>query len=244
MNKITVNNFLRNFGVELHGLGYLKKISNNSLNKNVFDKQKSLLKTKHVKTIFDVGANRGDITKKYSDLFSEAIIHSFEPIPELAIEYKNRHGKNPLVIFNEMALSGSTGKTSFNINKSLDTSSILNSATIDANSDANCETIKKIEIFTITLNEYCRMKNIEQIDILKLDVQGSELNILQGSTNLLDQKKIKIIYCEGYFKEQYEKQPLIYDIANFLKKYNYYLEDIYDPYYNSNNILWADFIFI
>ena len=58
-----------------------------------------------------------------------------------------------------------------------------------------------------TLDEYALSKGIQHIDILKMDVQGSELNVLKGAENLLKSNKIDIIYSEVWFKAAYEGQP-------------------------------------
>jgi hypothetical protein len=53
-----------------------------------------------------------------------------------------------------------------------------------------------------------------------------------------------LIYAETYLQPQYENSPLLFDIANYLKSMGYFLEDIYDPYYNERFLLWCDTIFI
>ena len=58
--------------------------------------------------IFDVGANRGDITLKYLTLFPNARIHSFEPFPESYEIFIARHKDNLNVQLNKYALSSFT----------------------------------------------------------------------------------------------------------------------------------------
>lgn len=76
-----------------------------------------------------------------------------------------------------------------------------------------------------------------------MDIQGAELMALKGSIELLKNKKIKLIYTELYFKEQYKNQPLFNDVYSFLKLYDYKLQDFYNPYYIDNHIAWCDVIF-
>ena len=77
MNKNILNKFLNKFGVEIHGIGFMEKLRNQSPDKNAWIKQRNLINNNPV--IFDVGANRGDTTSKYLKLFPNATIIAFEP---------------------------------------------------------------------------------------------------------------------------------------------------------------------
>lgn len=58
--------------------------------------------------------------------------------------------------------------------------------------------------------------NTMQPDFLKLDTQGSELDILQGATKTL--QLCLGVEAEVEFREMYETQPLFGDLANYLSK--------------------------
>ena len=241
--KNKINSYLRRFGIEIHGVGYIQKLKNSDLKKSEWSKQQELLKSK-ANVIFDVGANRGDTTLKYLNLFPKARIHSFEPFPESYEIFINRHKENLNVQLNKYALSSSIGKAILNINKSVDTNSLLESKKIGATSDKSCISIGQIEIETNTIDNYCAQNNIKEIDVLKIDVQGSEIEVLKGALEMLKKGSIKLIYTETYFEQQYVNQPLFHDISQLLYKHNFVLQDIYDPYFSKNNILWCDSIFV
>ena len=242
--KNSINKILRRFGAEIHGLGYLEKQARNSFKNDPFQSQKEHFSKELPNIIFDVGANVGNVTKKYVELFPNATIHSFEPIPQAIAQFNEKHENNKSVILNTCGLSNKVGTQSLNINKSIDTSSLLESKSIGASSDKFCETVEQLDISLSTLDHYCTENKIDQIDLLKMDTQGSELNILKGAEALLKQGKVKMIFTEIYFKEQYKGQATFYEIALYLKQYGYYLKDMYELYYNENQILWGDAIFI
>lgn len=244
MLKNKINSIFKKFGFEIHGLGYLKKISKNSLENDAFEVQREILKDREVKVIFDVGASRGDVTQTYANLFPKAEIFAFEPFPEAANAFKERFDKIPAIHLHNLAISDKSGIATFHVNKSVDTSSLLASQKLGASSDKSCETVTTVQVKTENIETICSELNIAHIDILKMDVQGSELAILKGAKNTLGHGKISIIYSEVYFKPQYVGQPLFYDIATFLKSYGYELQDLYDPYYNASQILWADALFV
>ncbi len=74
------------------------------------------------------------------------------------------------------------------------------------------------EIDTITLDAFVGKYNIEDIDFIKIDVQGAELDIFKGGKNVL--KNVIKIVCEVEFVPLYESQPLFGDICSFLKHYD------------------------
>ncbi len=78
--------------------------------------------------------------------------------------------------------------------------------------DIHCDTIEKI------LNE----KNIDNLDYLKIDTQGSELEILKG----LGKYKPLLIKIEVHFFSMYKKVPSWNELVNYLYKLDYILIDL------------------
>ena len=76
----------------------------------------------------------------------------------------------------------------------------------------------EIEIDTITLDFFIEKHYIGNIDFIKIDVQGAELDIFKGASNAL--KNVLNIVCEVEFIDVYENQPLFGDICNYLSQYN------------------------
>ena len=76
----------------------------------------------------------------------------------------------------------------------------------------------EIEIETITLDYFIDKHDIGNIDFIKIDVQGAELDIFKGASNAL--KNVLNIVCEVEFIDVYENQPLFGDICNYLSQYN------------------------
>jgi hypothetical protein len=126
----------------------------------------------------------------------------------------------------------------------VDTNSLLKSAKIGLSSDEQVRNIGQISIQTNTLDNFCKEHQIEFVDILKMDIQGSELSALKGASTLLKEKRIKMIYTETYFKKQYENQPLFYEIAAYLETFGYHVKDFYAPIYGKGSIIWCDVIFM
>lgn len=242
--KNRINKFLRKFNVEIHGLGYLQ-----SLSKNEFKNHEDLVYTKVFKknekiTIFDVGANQGLIISKFISLFPNATIHAFEPYQPYASLLNQQFYSNPNIKINTIGISNNKGEQLFNINKSIDTSSLLHSKKTGLNSDEQVKTVNQINISLTTIDEYLKNEEAQRINILKLDIQGSELNALRGAEIALKNKNIDIIFTEAYFVQQYENQPLFSDIVKYLFDYGYVIQDIYHPIYGLSKLAWCDVMFI
>ena len=87
-------------------------------------------------------------------------------------------------------------------------------------------TIKEIELPTTNLDSVVlNDKAVPGPDFLSIDTQGSELDILSGSTQLLN-TTILAVHAEIELHQLYENQPLFGDICQFLARYNFDIVDI------------------
>ena len=85
---------------------------------------------------------------------------------------------------------------------------------------------KKELIELVTGDSFMKENKIEKIDFLKLDIEGAELNALQGFEKSLSENKIRMIQFEyGYIN--ITSKNLLVDYYDFFKKYNYLLGKIY-----------------
>jgi len=77
----------------------------------------------------------------------------------------------------------------------------------------------EMEVETISLDFFVEENQIGEIDLLKIDVQGAELDIFKGGVKAL--KDVLQIVCEVEFVHHYENQPLFGDVSNFLSQYDF-----------------------
>jgi len=197
------------------------------------------------KTIIDVGANRGNFIHLAQLRFAPKKAICIEPLQEAFLKLKQRYNNNPKFSLFNCALGASSGQTEMEVNTHDEASSILPIRTegelIFTHKDLR--PIDKILIELKTVDQIVREENVTSVELLKLDVQGFELEVLKGAMETLP--KTRVILSEISFYHQYEKGALFWDIHQFLKEKNFYLIDL-GAYQTSKDgaLLQGDAVFI
>lgn len=201
----------------------------------------------NAKVIFDVGANTGQTSREYLPLFPKATIHAFEPFPDSHGALQELSRQEPRVVCHQLAIANFSGTTEFFGNRNPVTNSMLRSSDRAAElvGPGHLEAVETIEVRCTTLDEFCEQARIDSIDILKLDIQGSELRALQGASGLLSRHKAALVYAECLFVPLYEGQGWYWEIAGLLEEYGYRLFDFYNfTYADDGQLRWGDAIFL
>jgi FkbM family methyltransferase len=86
-----------------------------------------------------------------------------------------------------------------------------------------------LDLSTTTLEKFCKAEGIKEIDFLHLDVQGGELNVLQGADGILNNSVLGLM-TEVEFTEIYAGQPLFSDVDVYLRKQGLTLFDFGSMY--------------
>jgi FkbM family methyltransferase len=190
------------------------------------------------KILFDVGANSG--TQWFNKLQQDQeniFVYMFEPTPYLCsiIKEKYKYLKNWVLI--EKAVSNFEGKTTFNIAGQGDwgCSSLLDFKedrfyTWPSNRTSfvggDLHFTDKIEVNVITLNSFLKENSyITHIDHLHIDTQGSDLNVLKGSSDYLDY--INVGNMEAALEAPlYDQSPIKDECVEWLTKNNFKIHSI------------------
>jgi FkbM family methyltransferase len=112
------------------------------------------------------------------------------------------------------------------------------------------------EIHVVSLDNFCLENQIKKIDLIKIDIQGAELDVFKGGENILEDTLF--IVSEAEFFPIYINQPLFGDIHNFLIKKGFMFNKFLDfggrsikPIIIKNNInagdtqcMWTDALFV
>jgi len=112
------------------------------------------------------------------------------------------------------------------------------------------EVLNKVEVYTTTLNKIIEDNKIDP-DFLKIDTQGSELNIIKGVNNYYE--RILGFEIEVEFIQTYEGQPLFGEVDEFMRSIGFELYDLNRywakrsnmelKYSNRGQVVFADAIY-
>jgi len=134
---------------------------------------------------FDIGCNAGSFVRFIENCNKSFSLHCFEPHPILSKKTKEIY---PDIIMNNFCLGEENKDIVINIPEfSVGISSIINRPVFKSLN----QKIFTHETKMMTLDSYCELTNINQIDFVKIDVEGYEKNILVGCQKSLQNKIIK-----------------------------------------------------
>jgi FkbM family methyltransferase len=210
-------------------------VNNNSLKEQVFDTYepevlhciKLILKRGDI--FVDVGANIGYFTAWGAALVGkEGQVHSFEPSPLIFNYLQQLSLRNPdyKIIVNPYAVGDKTGIFEMDYTDPLSGNNTFVPQFLE---EHHIKKTGSIKVSMIRLDEYIKSHNLNNIALIKIDVEGYEFPVLIG--------------MEGYFKSSSNRPIIICEIhpdayplqgytlsqfMEYMKKYGYEAYDIYN----------------
>lgn len=198
---------------------------------HVFDSQTKSVAQKcifdKIDGILDVGANAGQFAidmrrNRYRDR-----IYSFEPLVETFAILSEHVSKDErweafnfalgeIEDFRKINVSGNSGLSSSLLN--MDAFHVEN---FPDSSYVSCE-----PVYMSTVDRQVETLNLDpKTSMLKMDVQGYEMNVLQGANQTL--KDFRYCYLEVSLVRLYEGESTFYEILNYLNQSNHELVDVF-----------------
>lgn len=204
MLRTIARNLAGSLGFQLVGLGHIGV--------RVEEDLKRLTHQNPLATIFDVGANIGQTSVRFSKSFPNSVIYAFEPVWETY----NRLQSAVRGLHNVRTFACGFGETSGTLE-------------INVVENSQCSSLKPIpgvtQFQTVnigTINGFCSANNISRIDVLKIDVEGFELEVLKGSRGMLDVGAIRFVYAECVFApDSRNPHTSFFDLHKFLGEYGF-----------------------
>ncbi len=190
---------------------------------NMWDDSKSLVPEADM--VLDCGANTGQMARGYRNAYPTAEIFSFEPVSSVFEQLRetcDNVGAHPV----KKAVGDHDGQAMINLTASPEANSLLDFQ--EGNPCAKwTRVVGRESIEVCTLDRWCDENEIDprRIDIVKLDVQGSELAALRGATKVLE--AARLVYLEVSFVPMYLDCPLFGDIDTFLTSRGYRRHAVY-----------------
>lgn len=188
----------------------------------------------------DVGAFDGDFYEIISGEQPVAKALLIEPQEKYFRELAAKYADDKRVTLSQCVLLAETKPVTFYVNTMNATSSALPAdeqllgAEIDISGNA-------VQTESKTLDEVCAPVT-GSIDLLKIDVQGAELDVLKGGVQTL--KRTQLAWIEVSFKPLYKGQALFGDILHYMESQGFVMINIFPGFKGkSGELLQADCLF-
>jgi FkbM family methyltransferase len=177
--------------------------------------------TSDKETVFlDVGANIGKYSLHANQILgSFAVqkfkIYSFEPASSTFTKLKARTKEHPNIFIQNMGLSSESNSLKLFVPDNASSwASVSNRSVFDDKDvkEENCQ--------FLTLDEFLEKEKIDNISMLKIDVEGHEADVLKGGRKALQKGMIDFIQFE-YGGAYLDSGSSLWQIYSALENYNY-----------------------
>ena len=192
------------------------------------------------RVIFDCGAYVGNWTRQTSQIFPNAQFLLIEPNPLILEQTRQTiQSIQPEPVLLDCAVSAKTGQATLNIHVN-EKSGMAGSSLLE---HVQGIVPNRIDVEVKTLDSIADEHNLYP-DLLKLDLQGSELTALQGAGEILTTTEVCII--EFGCLDAYINRTTPRDLLDFMYDHEYVLYDIVAPYYRpyDDALAGGDFFFV
>jgi FkbM family methyltransferase len=153
----------------------------------LFEKQ-----NRQLNVIFDVGANVGQTARWLGNVFPEAFIHSFEPVAGTFAALRTNLRNLKRVTPHNLAIGATSGKIRMEINEQSEWNRVA-----QGDSRAAGGLFEECEMKTV--QDVCETLALSGVDLLKIDVEGHEIHVLNGARELFARGGIASVYAEVDF---------------------------------------------
>ncbi len=205
----------------------------------------TILKNFNVNTILDVGANEGQYASQVLKQGFTGKIFSFEPISAVYNILEKKAARSPQWSAFNLGIGSREEETMINVSENLVSSSIfkVNNESTSAKPQTKVVRQEKIKITTID-NFFATKGSFEKNVMLKLDIQGFELEALKGAIKSMP--LIKLIQCELSFVQIYDNIPLFGEVIEFVEKNGFEVFTIIPGFRDSHSgrMFQADGVFV
>ena len=173
--------------------------------------------------VVDVGCRWG-AAPAWTEMGDRCLLIGFDPDSEECARLASLAGPLATARFVPVALGAEPGLATLYLTKNPGGHSVYPSSAEAVQHHPGLEggrVEQTMAITVTTLDDWCRQEGVPHVDVIKLDTQGSELDILQGAIRMLD--GVRAVEVEVQFNELYEGVPLFGDVDRFLRSQGFML---------------------
>ncbi len=193
--------------------------------------------------VFDLGARNGWFLSSWKKFSPLAQIHAFEPDPDAFNRLVERFSHDSTIRLSDRGIGAAEStKTFYRLSQSEVSSSFLQPDQ-EAWTKIHYQTgdIKQQELPITTLDAYCLENQVDDIYLMKIDVQGYEMQALKGATETL--QKTSFVLVESAIRELYHESANFTQVHEYLVKQGFHLMDLRAWHRGNNVLIETDMLF-
>jgi FkbM family methyltransferase len=179
-------------------------------------------------TVFDVGANVGELTLLFSRFVgARGVVHAFEPCGQAfgRLESVCRAASLRNVRLNRLALAEDEAPVSLHVYDDEHMSWNTRAARPLENYGIDLKPLSVEEAPATTLDLYCERNGVAEIDLLKIDVEGAEFQVMLGARRMLREKRVRCVTFE-FGQTTFDMGNSPDHIESYLRNVGYELRNI------------------
>jgi FkbM family methyltransferase len=185
--------------------------------------------------LIDVGANHGDVSRAALESFPECKAICFEPVSGTFAILKNNLSKyKDRVFFYNKALSNTNGFTEINLTSFDGANSICAQTNFHKTFNPQVREVGKEKIEMIRLDDIAKQLPAQKIDVLKIDVEGFEIQVLQGGSNFIKNNVDTILIEVSLQRDNNWENQAYLSLFNIMNDFGFRLINIYGLYNSTN----------
>lgn len=192
-------------------------------------------------TVIDVGAHHGQFALLALELFPRSNILCIEPLPGALKRLRATIEADGRVTILGAAAAAETGRRELHVSRKTDSSSLLPILQSQVDAFPGTEEARTLDVEAETLDSLV-VERIRRPCLLKVDVQGGELEVLAGAEVVLAQ--VDTAYVECSFLELYRGQALADEVIGAFLRQGLRLDGVYSVVRDAaGRCLQADLLF-
>lgn len=173
--------------------GYRVINANRRWGVNVYDDVSRILPDREaIRCVFDVGANFGQTALEIHRHFPSAEVYSFEPVQSTFATLKQNTQQIKQIRPQNSALGAEEGELEITLYGDAGKSSLLGQ--LQDTARGQLSSVEKVRVDTV--DRFVERAGISQIDLLKTDTEGYDIEVLRGATAWLSEGRISLVYSE------------------------------------------------
>jgi len=194
--------------------------------------------------VFDAGAFKGYFSHCWRKWCPQAEVHAFEPSTEACDLLQQKFTNEPFFHLNQVGLGETEGQMEYHVaSEARSCNSFLppNEKTLDEMQyRVGAVTTRTVPV--TTLDAYCRQAKIAGVYLIKIDVQGFELNVLKGGAQVA-LPLTDYILVESAIRPLYVGAPRFSDVFEYLTAHGFHLIGLRTYHRGNLTLMETDLLF-